>query len=62
MTDSIRTLRPRTYRWTDRITKLLGVGLVAAGIHVGGATLTGLALGIAGVMLGTVTVFLNHDQ
>lgn len=62
MTPSLLTLRGRTYRWTDRVTKLLGVGLLAAGIHVGGASPEGLALGFGGVALGTVTVFLNHDQ
>ena len=62
MSRPLPTLRPRTYRWADRVSKLAGVGLLAAGLHVGGATSTGLALGLAGVSLGTVTVFLTHDQ
>jgi hypothetical protein len=62
MKSTLPTLDARTYRWTDRLTKLLGVGLIGAGIHVGGATPSGLVLGVAGVAIGTATVFLNHDQ
>ena len=62
MSPSLPTLDGSSYRWTDRLTKLAGVGLIGAGLHVGGATPTGLALGLAGVAIGTLTVFLNHDQ
>jgi len=62
MSPARRTLDGPTYRWTDRLTKLVGVGLIGAGLHVGGATLPGLALGLAGVAIGTLTVFLKHEQ
>lgn len=43
MSDAGRTfaLDARTYRWTDRLTKLLGVALVAVGLEVGGGSLAG---------------------
>lgn len=59
---SLGRLRPslaissRRYWWLDRASKLLGVGLVAAGLEVGGATATGVALGALGVASGLATV------
>ncbi|MFC5367509.1 hypothetical protein [Salinirubrum litoreum] len=54
-------LSPRTYRYLDRATKLVGVGLVAAGLNAGGDTLTGLTLGVVGALLALTTVFLRSD-
>lgn len=63
MTDSrgarVHTLPPRTYRWLDRATKLLGVALVAAGLELGGDTAAGLALAALGVASGLVTVVVD---
>lgn len=56
------TLRPRAYRWVDRLTKLLGVGLVAAGLEAGGATAAGLVLATLGVALGLATVCIDSEQ
>ncbi|NHN47761.1 hypothetical protein G9464_09150 [Halostella sp. JP-L12] len=50
-------LSPRTYTWADRVTKLAGVCLVAAGLESGGHTLAGVALGATGVVLALATVF-----
>lgn len=55
------TLSTRRYRYLDRITKLGGVGLVAAGLEAGGATSTGLILGICGTVIATCTVFIHHQ-
>ena len=49
------------YRWVDRLTKLAGVALVAAGLEVGGATPTGLALGLGGAVIAVSTVFIHHQ-
>ncbi|WP_137283284.1 hypothetical protein [Halorussus salinisoli] len=49
----------RTYRLLDYATKLGGLGLVAVGLEVGGATLPGLALGACGAALGVSTVFIE---
>ncbi|MFC7045729.1 hypothetical protein ACFQH6_10200 [Halobacteriaceae archaeon GCM10025711] len=57
-----RTLSARRYRWVDRATKLLGVSLVAAGLEVGGATATGLALAAVGTALAVGTVFIDIEQ
>lgn len=64
MTDRLRplvTLRPRTYRWVDRLTKLLGVALVAAGLEAGGETATGLVLAALGVAIGLATVCIDAN-
>jgi hypothetical protein len=55
------TLRPRTYRWVDRLTKLLGVALVAAGLEAGGETATGLVLAALGVAIGLATVCIDAN-
>ncbi|MFB6354228.1 MAG: hypothetical protein ABEJ92_09095 [Halobacteriales archaeon] len=49
------------YRWVDRLTKLAGVALVAGGLEAGGATPTGLALGIGGAAIAVSTVFIHHQ-
>ncbi|MFB6157482.1 MAG: hypothetical protein ABEJ34_06550 [Haloferacaceae archaeon] len=55
-------LPARAYRGLDAASKLLGVGLIAVGLDVGGDTATGVALALAGAALGTLTVFIdNHD-
>jgi hypothetical protein len=62
MTDQGRalvTLRPRAYRWFDRLTKLVGVVLVAAGLEAGGATVAGLVLATLGVASGLATVCID---
>jgi hypothetical protein len=45
-------------RWFDRATKLVGVGLIAAGLNAGGSTPRGIALAVAGVAIGLSTVVL----
>jgi hypothetical protein len=49
----------RRYRLLDRASKLLGVALVAAGLHVGGSTTPGIALAALGVATGLLTVFIE---
>lgn len=56
------TLPARAYRVVDAVTKLAGVGLVAAGLEAGGATPAGLALGACGAALGLTTVFVGRRQ
>lgn len=51
-----------TYRRLDQATKLLGVGLVAAGLEAGGGTTAGLVLGLTGVSVALCTVFLSVDN
>lgn len=52
-------LTPRRYRWLDRGSKLAGLGLIVAGLEVGGGTVTGLVLAALGVAIGVVTVFID---
>lgn len=52
-----RTLDPSTARRLDQVAKLVGVGLVALGLEVGGGTPLGLGLGVAGALLALATVF-----
>ncbi|WP_121823025.1 hypothetical protein [Halostella salina] len=54
-------LSARQYRWVDRITKLLGVGLIAAGLEAGGSTPTGIALAALGVACGLTTVIIDNE-
>lgn len=66
MTDSdafrLAELSPRRYRWADRATKLVGVGLIAAGLDAGGGTPAGVAFAALGVALGLATVLIDkHD-
>jgi len=56
------TLSPRTYRLVDRLTKLLGVALLAVALELGGDSPTGLALGALGVALGLSTVFVEKRE
>ncbi|WP_436925093.1 hypothetical protein [Halosimplex amylolyticum] len=53
-------LDPRTYRWADRLSKLGGVALVAAGLEVGGGSVVGVALGASGAALALSTVFVER--
>lgn len=55
-------LSARTYRHLDRMSKLLGVGLVALGLDLGGDTLTGIALGVVGTALALTTVFVRRHE
>jgi hypothetical protein len=54
-------LPARTYRYLDHASKLLGVGLVAVGLDVGGATPAGLALAAVGTALALTTVFVRRQ-
>jgi len=54
-------LSERQYRVLDAASKLLGLGLVAVGLEVGGSTPTGFVLAVAGVACATATVFLTHE-
>lgn len=56
------TLSARRYRWLDRATKLVGVGLIAGGLEVGGGTAAGIALAAAGVTIGLATTVLETEQ
>ncbi|MFT4921897.1 MAG: hypothetical protein ACI8XM_001104 [Haloarculaceae archaeon] len=49
----------RQYRWLDRVTKLLGVALIAVGLEVGGDTVAGIALAVLGVVCGLTTVIID---
>jgi hypothetical protein len=60
--DGALALSARRYRWVDRISKLAGVALVAAGLDVGGSTLAGVVLAALGVALGLATVFIANDD
>jgi hypothetical protein len=55
------TLSPETYRWLDRLSKLAGIALSAAGLQTGGDTLAGVALAATGVAIGLSTVFIDHQ-
>ncbi|WP_089815495.1 hypothetical protein [Halomicrobium zhouii] len=59
---ALMSVRPRAYRWLDRLTKLGGVALVAAGLEAGGGTATGAVLGCCGAALAVSTVFLTTDS
>jgi hypothetical protein len=58
MTDA---LTARQYRLLDTTTKLVGLGLVAAGLDAGGATPTGFALAVVGACCATATVFISNE-
>lgn len=58
---TLAAVPPRAYRWLDRLTKLGGVALVAAGLEAGGGTLTGMLLGACGAAFAVSTVFLTTD-
>jgi hypothetical protein len=55
------SLPESSYRRVDRASKLAGVGLIAAGLAVGGDTLAGVALAAAGVAVGLATVFISKQ-
>jgi hypothetical protein len=59
MTDT--ALSTRQYRLLDTTSKLVGLGLVATGLDVGGSTPIGLALAVAGAACATATVFISHE-
>jgi len=54
-------LTTRQYSLLDTTSKLVGLGLVAAGLDAGGATPTGLALAVVGAACATATVFIAHE-
>lgn len=56
-----RALSSRQYRWLDRVTKLLGVALIAAGLEVGGDTVAGIVLAALGVACGLTTVIIDSS-
>jgi hypothetical protein len=60
MTTSVK-LTERQYRLLDTTSKLVGLGLVAAGLEVGGSTPTGIVLAIAGAACATATVFITNE-
>lgn len=55
------TVSTRRYRWLDRASKLLGVALIGAGLHLGGGTAAGLALAGLGVVFGLLTVIIDRQ-
>jgi hypothetical protein len=60
MTANVK-LTARQYRLLDTTSKLVGLGLVAAGLEVGGSTPAGIALAIAGAACATATVFITNE-
>jgi len=54
-------LSARRYRLVDAATKVVGVVLVGGALEVGPST-TGLALGTAGVLAATATVFVDRKS
>ncbi|MDR5674085.1 hypothetical protein RH858_13190 [Halalkaliarchaeum sp. AArc-GB] len=56
MRERLPVLDRRTYRWTDRLTKLAGVLAVAVALEVGIVSGGGIALALAGVVLALSTV------
>ena len=59
MTEAV--LSGRTYRLVDAATKLVGVGLLAGALEVGIVSTPGVALALAGALLGVSTVFVSDD-
>ncbi|QPV63584.1 hypothetical protein I7X12_02825 [Halosimplex litoreum] len=55
------TVSARSYRWIDRLSKLLGVALIAAGLDTGGHTPAGIAFAAAGVACGLATIFVSKQ-
>ncbi|WP_436910162.1 hypothetical protein [Halosimplex marinum] len=55
------TVTERSYRWIDRLSKLLGVALIAVGLDAGGDTLAGIAFAAAGVACGLATIFVSKQ-
>lgn len=51
----------QTYRIVDTVTKLLGVGLLAGALELGIVSAPGMALVLAGGILGVSTVFVSED-
>ncbi|QCC47343.1 hypothetical protein [Halobellus limi] len=51
----------RQYRWLDRASKLLGVALIATGLHIGGGTPAGIGVAAAGVAAGLLTVLIDNQ-
>jgi len=58
---SALTLPESSYRWVDRASKLAGVGLIAAGLAVGGDTAAGVVLAAVGVAVGLATIFISKQ-
>lgn len=54
-------LTDQQYRLLDTTSKLVGLGLVAAGLEVGGSTPTGIVLAVAGAACATATVFITNE-
>lgn len=55
-------LSARRYRYLDRASKLLGLGLVAFGLDVGGDTLGGVMFGVVGAAIALTTVFVRRVE
>jgi hypothetical protein len=49
------------YRWLDRASKLLGITLIATGLHMGGGTPAGIAVAALGVVAGLLTVPIDRQ-
>ena len=62
MTDGVRSLSGRRFRWVDRLTKLGGLAAIATALEIGIASTSGLALAAAGLVLGVSTVFVTTSQ
>jgi hypothetical protein len=62
MTGLDRSIGSRTYRWLDAGTKLAGVGVIAIGLETGIESAPGLALALAGALLGVSTVFITTQS
>jgi hypothetical protein len=51
----------RTYRIVDMVTKLAGVALIGGALETGIVSAPGLALALAGAVLGVSTVFVTEE-
>ncbi|MFA9516168.1 hypothetical protein ACERIT_02950 [Halopenitus sp. H-Gu1] len=56
-----RTPPVRRYHVLDRASKILGVVLIATGLHLGGGTPAGLTVAALGVASGLLTVLINRQ-
>jgi hypothetical protein len=56
------TLGRQTYRRIDTASKLLGLAFAVAGLEVGPASVGGGALLAVGIVLATITVFIETNE
>ena len=62
MSDPLRSLPERQYRRLDVLSKLVGLAAIAVAIDLGIVSAPGLALAMAGLLVGVSTVFATESQ